>query len=100
MICNLIGSIGGKVLDIVDDVVNTKTTLGRNWEVTLQHAFRKSHGDEAAYKVDRDPQRSERALSLVIHHGSFVMPSATRPSLDPKLTLVSVNIPKKIIQTT
>jgi len=53
MICNLIGSIGGKVLDIVDDVVKTKTTLSRNWEVTLQHAFRKSHGDEAAYKVDK-----------------------------------------------
>ena len=45
MIWNLIGSIGGKVLDIVDDVVEDKDEANRlKFEIQRQHNMRRCVG--------------------------------------------------------
>ena len=52
MIWNLIGSIGGKVLDIVDDVVEDKDEANRlKFEIQRQLIENKSSELEAAAKI-------------------------------------------------
>ena len=52
MIWNLIGSIGGKVLDIVDDVVEDKDEVNRlKFEIQRQLIENKSNELESAAKI-------------------------------------------------
>ena len=52
MFWNLIGSIGGKVLDIVDDVVEDKDEVNRlKFEIKRQLIENKSNELEAAAKI-------------------------------------------------
>ena len=101
MIWSLIGSIGGKVLDIVDDVVEDKDEANRlKFEIQRQLIENKSNELESAAKIVLAEaqgswlQRNVTLRSSAIHLGVCAMPSARRASPTPRLTLVSVNIPK------
>ena len=79
MIWSLIGSIGGKVLDIVDDVVEDKDEANRlKFEIQRQLIENKSNELEAAAKVVLAEaqgswlQRNWRPLLMVIFAGLMV----------------------------
>ena len=79
MIWSLIGSIGGKVLDIVDDVVEDKDEANRlKFEIQRQLIENKSSALEAAAKIvlaeaqDSWLQRNWRPLLMVTFTGLVV----------------------------
>ena len=79
MIWNLIGSIGGKVLDIVDDVVEDKDEANRlKFEIQRQLIENKSNELEAAAKIVLAEaqgswlQRNWRPLLMVTFTGLIV----------------------------
>ena len=81
MIWNLIGSIGGKVLDIVDDVVEDKDEANRlKFEIQRQLIENKSSELEASAKIVLAEaqgswlQRNWRPLLMVTFTGLIVSP--------------------------
>ena len=80
MIWNLIGSIGGKVLDIVDDVVEDKDEANRlKFEIQRQLIENKSNELESAAKIVLAEaqgswlQRNWRPLLMVTFVGLVVV---------------------------
>ena len=106
MIWSLIGSIGGKVLDIVDDVVEDKDEANRlKFEIQRQLIENKSNELEAAAKVVLTEaqgswlQRNWRPLLMVIFAGlvvahwfGFTAPNIPESVQNSLLNIVMVGI--------
>ena len=106
MIWNLIGSIGGKVLDIVDDVVEDKDETNRlKFEIQRQLIENKSSELEAAAKIVlAEPQgswlqRNWRPLLMVTFAGlvvahwfGFTAPNIPESVQNSLLNIVMVGI--------
>ena len=106
MIWNLIGSIGGKVLDIVDDVVEDKDEANRlKFEIQRQLIENKSSELEAAAKIvlaeaqDGWLQRNWRPLLMVTFAGlvvahwfGFTVPDIPESVQNSLLNIVMVGV--------